>query len=125
MLICILTVIYLFSPYTFVVRATDSHLDGTPYAKQPYEGQYVLTPCKSVILASVVRKWWRVSVKYKSTGLSLTYLSLLLVTISTEIVLNPGPDSFPCGPCGFEILDNDPAISNDTCHSEFIPTVQT
>ena len=120
MLTGILTVCSLFSLYTSVVHATDSHINEVTHIEQPCGGQYVLTPCKSVILASVVRNTqWRVPVKNKSTGLTLTYLSLLLVTISTDIELNPGPVSFPCGSCSHEILDNDPAISCDECQQWF------
>ena len=32
---------------------------------------------------------------------------LLRPTLSTEIELNPGPASFSCGSCGFEVLDDD------------------
>ena len=49
-----------------------------------------------------------------SCRLSLTYLSLLLVTLSSEIEFNPGP-SFPCGSCGIEVLDDDAAVSCDNC----------
>ena len=49
-----------------------------------------------------------------SRKLSLTYLSLLLVTLSSEIELNPGP-SFPRGSCGIEVLDDDDAVSCDNC----------
>ena len=116
----ILTVCCLYSLYASAVHATDSHFDSATHTGQSCNGQFVLTPSRSVILASVVRNTrWRVPVKTKSTGLSLTYMSLLLVTISTEIELNPGPTSFPCGSCGLEVLENDPAISCDDCQQWF------
>ena len=46
-----------------------------------------------------------------SRKVTLAYLSLLLVTLSTEIELNPGP--FACGSCGIEVLDEDAAVSCD------------
>ena len=49
-----------------------------------------------------------------SRKLSLTYLSLLLVTLWTEIELNPGP-SFACGSCGIEVLEDYLAVSCDNC----------
>ena len=116
----ILTVCRLYSLYTPAVQATDSHFDNATHIRQSCDGQFVLTPSRSVILASVVRNTrWRVPVKTKSTGLSLTYMSLLLVTISTETELNPRPTSFPCGSCGLDVLDNDPAISCDHCQQWF------
>ena len=51
--------------------------------------------------------------------LSLAYMSLLLITILTEIELNPGPSSFPCGSCGLEVLDEDAAVSCDNCEYWF------
>ena len=51
-----------------------------------------------------------------SRRLSLAYMSLLLVTLSSEIELNPGP-SFPCGSCGIEVLDEDAAVSCDNCNN--------
>ena len=48
-----------------------------------------------------------------SRKLTLAYLSLLLVTLSTEIELNPGP--FACGSYGTEVLDED-AVSCDNCN---------
>ena len=46
-------------------------------------------------------------------------MSLLLVTISTEIELNPGRASFPCGFCGLDVLDDNPANSCDDCQQWF------
>ena len=51
----ILTVCGLYSLYTFVVHATDSHFDSATHIGQLCDGQFVLTPSRSVILASVVR----------------------------------------------------------------------
>ena len=45
-----------------------------------------------------------------SHKLSLIYLSLLLVTLSTRIEFNSG-SSFPCGSSGVEVLDDDSAVS--------------
>ena len=49
-----------------------------------------------------------------SDKLTLAYMSLLLVTLSSEIELNPGP-SFPCVSCGIEVLDDDSVVSCDNC----------
>ena len=51
--------------------------------------------------------------------LSLAYMSLLLITVSTEIELNSGPTSFLCGSCGLEVLDEDAAVSWDNCEYWF------
>ena len=44
----------------------------------------------------------------------MTYLSLLLVTLSYEIELNPG-HSISFGSCSMEVLDDDSALSCDNC----------
>ena len=73
-----------------------------------------LSPIKIVCLASVFKHTrWRVPYEI-SRKLFLTYLSLLLVTLWTEIELNPGP-SFACGSCGIEVLEDDLAVSCDNC----------
>ena len=47
---------------------------------------------------------------------SLLYLSILLLAISSDIELNPGPNPvFLCGSCKLEILDTDPALECDNC----------
>ena len=75
---------------------------------------YTLTPSQIVCMASIMKHTrWRVPVK-KSHKLTLAYKSLLLVTLSSEIELNQGP-SFPCMPCGIEVLENDDAVSCDNC----------
>ena len=101
--------------YTSVVHASDSHPTVDSHILQPCDNTYTLTPSKIVCIASVVKRTrWRVPVK-TSRKLSLAYMSLLLVTLSSEIELNPGP-SFPCGSCGIEVLDEDAAVSCDNCN---------
>ena len=103
-----------FSLYTTVVQARDSQATFVSHILQLRGNAYGISPCKIMCLASVFRHTrWRVPYK-TSRKLSLTYLSLLLVTLSSEIELNPGP-SFPCGSCGIEVLDDDDAVSCDNC----------
>ncbi|XP_052788541.1 uncharacterized protein LOC128223297 [Mya arenaria] len=45
---------------------------------------------------------------------SLLYLTILLLSLASDIESNPGPD-FPCGTCGAEVLDSDPAVECDKC----------
>ena len=111
----ILIALSIFSVYTSVVHASDSHPTVDSHILQPCDNTYTLTPSKIVCIASVVKRTrWRVPVK-TSRKLSLAYMSLLLVTLSSEIELNPGP-SFPCGSCGIEVLDEDAAVSCDNCN---------
>ena len=103
-----------FSLYTTVVQAKDSQATFVSHILQLRGNAYGISPCKIMCLASVFRHTrWRVPYK-TSCKLSLTYLSLLLVTLSSEIELNPGP-SFPCGSCGIEVLDDDAAVSCNNC----------
>jgi len=49
---------------------------------------------------------------------SLAYLSLLLLSLSADIELNPGPEpSYPCGSCGIDVLDSDQALECDECQT--------
>ncbi|WAQ95747.1 hypothetical protein MAR_028437, partial [Mya arenaria] len=43
---------------------------------------------------------------------TLSHLAILLLSISCDVELNPGPD-FPCGSCGNEVLDSDHAVECD------------
>ena len=45
---------------------------------------------------------------------SLTYLIILLLAISSDVETNPGPD-YPCGTCGSQVCDTDPAVECDNC----------
>ena len=47
-----------------------------------------------------------------------SYLFILVLTLSADIELNPGPD-YPCGTCGLNVLEHDPAILCDTCNLWF------
>ena len=46
------------------------------------------------------------------------YVFVLVLTLSADIELNPGPD-FPCGTCNSNVLDEDLAIQCDTCNFWF------
>lgn len=82
------------------------------------DSQYTLTPSRIVCMASVVKYTrWRVPMK-TNRRLSLTYLSILLLSVSTDIELNPGP-AYPCSSCGIEVLDENLAISCDSCEQWF------
>ena len=104
----------IFSVYISIVQATDSHPVVDSHTLQPWDNTYTLTPYQIVCMASMVKQTrWRVPVK-TSHKLTLAYMSLLLVTLSSEIELNPGP-CFPCESCGIEVLDDDAAVSCDNC----------
>lgn len=45
---------------------------------------------------------------------SLLYLVILLLSVSSDVESNPGPD-YPCGNCGAEVTDSDPAVECDSC----------
>ena len=106
------------SVYTAVVHETDSQPNVDSHTLQWWDNTYSLTPSRIVCIASMVKHTrWRVPVK-TSNKLTLAYMSLLLVTLSSEIELNPGP-SFPCGSCGKEVLDDDAAVSCDNCDNWF------
>ena len=103
-----------FSVYISIVQATDSHPVVDSHILQQWDNTYTLTPSQIVCMASMVKHTrWRVPDK-TSHKLTLAYMSLLLVTLSSEIELNPGP-CFPCGSCGIEVLDDDAAVSCDNC----------
>ena len=94
-----------YSLYTTVVQATDSQALFAIHTLQSCGNAYRLTSCKIVCITSLVKHTrWRVPMK-PARRLSLPYMSLLLITVSTEIELNSGPTSFPCGSCGLEVLD--------------------
>jgi hypothetical protein len=48
------------------------------------------------------------------TNKTLSLIAILLISISCDVESNPGP-SFPCGTCGIEVLDEDPAVECDHC----------
>ena len=47
------------------------------------------------------------------------YLFLLLLSLSADVEQNPGPVDYPCGTCGTDVLDSDPAILCDSCNTWF------
>ncbi|MCG8046380.1 MAG: hypothetical protein JAY66_11960 [Candidatus Thiodiazotropha taylori] len=46
---------------------------------------------------------------------SLSYLCLILISMSADVESNPGPTDFPCGNCAIEVLDDDAALECDKC----------
>ena len=46
---------------------------------------------------------------------SLSYLCVILISMSADVELNPGPTEFPCGNCAIEVLDTDAALECDEC----------
>jgi hypothetical protein len=48
----------------------------------------------------------------------LFYIAILLISISSDVETNPGPN-YPCGTCGEEVLDRDPAVECDSCSMWF------
>ena len=57
--------------------------------------------------------------KNRSNGTCLLYISLLMVTMSNAIELNPGPriPKYPCGSCGRAVRNNQNNIQCDGCGS--------
>ena len=49
----------------------------------------------------------------------LLYISILLVTLSNDVQLNPGPrpPKYPCGSCGAAVRNNQKSIQCDGCNS--------
>ena len=52
--------------------------------------------------------------RYAKQNKTLSHLAILLLSISCDVETNPGPD-YPCGSCGSEVLDSDPAVDCDSC----------
>ena len=46
------------------------------------------------------------------------FLFILVLTLSADVETNPGPD-YPCGTCGKNVIDTDPAILCDNCNIWF------
>ena len=108
-----------YSLYTTVVQATDSQTPFAAHTLQSCGNAYRLTPCRLACIVSLVKHVrWRVPLK-PAIRLLLAYMSLLFITISIEIELNPRPSSFPCGSCGLAVLDEDAAVSCDNCEYWF------
>ncbi|KAH3841788.1 hypothetical protein DPMN_115268 [Dreissena polymorpha] len=66
-----------------------------------------------------LKKSSRSNARVKPQGYSsLAYLSLLLLSLSADIALNPGPEpSYPRGSCGIDVLDSDQALECDECQT--------
>ena len=52
-------------------------------------------------------------------GACLLYISILLVTLSNDVQLNPGPrtPNYPCGSCGAAVKNNQNSIQCDGCNA--------
>ena len=69
--------------------------------------------------ASLLRTFKR-HLPLKANSLSsLSYLSFILLSLSADVELNPGPVDFPCGSCAQEVTDYDPAAECDECGQRF------
>ena len=55
----------------------------------------------------------------QQNGTCLFYISILLVTMSNDVQLNPGPitPKYPCGSCGAAVKNNQNSIQCDGCDS--------
>lgn len=70
-------------------------------------------------LASLMKSQkWHTPVKMHTVS-SLLYLCFLLLSLSADTELNPGPIDFPCGNCALEVLETDPAIECNECGQWF------
>ena len=65
--------------------------------------------CQASILKSTK---WHIPQKKPRTAV-LSYLCILLISLSSDIEANPGPTDYPCGPCAVEVQNNDPALEFD------------
>ena len=87
----ILIAISTLSVYISVLHAIDLHPTVDSDILQPCVNTYALKPSKIACIASMVKHArWRVPIK-TSCRMSLAYMSLLLVTLSSEIELNQVP----------------------------------
>lgn len=74
---------------------------------------YYYAPRHSFGLASLMKSHkWHTPVKAHKVS-SLSYLCFLLLFLSADFALNPGPIDYPCGNCALEVLETDPAIECD------------
>ena len=69
--------------------------------------------------ASLVKSTkWHIPLN-KTRAASLSYLCLLLISLSADIETNPGPIDYSCGNCALEVCDTDPAVECDECGQWF------
>lgn len=71
-------------------------------------------PNHSALLASLKCSKWHIPVKEQRVP-SLSYLCFILISMSADVELNPGPADFPCGNCAIEVHDDDAAMECDEC----------
>lgn len=63
--------------------------------------------------ASLVKSTkWHIPLN-KPRAASLSYLCLLLNSLSADIETNPGPIDYSCGNCALDVCDTDPAVECD------------
>ena len=81
-------------------------------------GDQLARPCirpnNPVLLAILKCSKWHIPVKEQNIS-ALSYLSFILISMSADVELNPGPADYPCGNCAIEDLDNDADIVCDEC----------
>ena len=75
-----------------------------------------LRPAPSTLLASLKFTQWHIPLKEQSVS-SLSYLCVILISMSADVELNPGPTESPCGNCAIEVLDADSALECDECQA--------
>ena len=81
----------------------------------------LLSPCMSTRHQEMVyklKKLYRLpSPNKRSKGTSLLYISVLLVTLSNDVQIQPGPrmPTYPCGSCGKAVPNNQNSIQCDGC----------
>ena len=85
----------------------------------PFMARNASSPSKLLSCAAVVvnlqnRFWHYKQPIQPKCSKSLLHLTILLLSISCDVESNPGP-CYPCGGCGVEVLETDPAVECDSC----------
>ena len=86
----------------------------TPELARPYIRPNNLRPLNPILLASLKCSRWHIPVKDQRIS-SLSYLCLILISMSADVETNPGHTDFPCGYCAIEVHDDDAALECDVC----------
>ena len=118
-----LWVITLLSSLTFLAKAPEQELfqDQANSRNDPF---YLSCNNTSVLLSRHHKMMLKLKKLYqfpkkRLDGTCLLYISLLMVTMSNDIELNPGPriPKYPCGSCSKAVRNNQNSIQCDGCGS--------